>query len=60
MYLVLTRETPHDRERKTILPVSRETGGVLPGVDLVDSAGLLDMMEDVRNVDRAGSHAKDE
>jgi hypothetical protein len=60
IYLVLTRETPQDRERKTILPVSGEIGGTVAGVDLDNSAGLLDLMEDARNVDPAGTHAKDE
>jgi hypothetical protein len=45
--LVLTNERP-GRRAKIVLPVSRETGGVLPGVDLNNSAGLLDLMEDRR------------
>jgi hypothetical protein len=35
---------PPSRERVT-LPVSKETGGVLPGVDLNDTAALLDILE---------------
>jgi hypothetical protein len=34
------------RQRQTVkLPVSEAGGGVLPGVDLNDSAALLDIME---------------
>jgi hypothetical protein len=38
---------PHQRrERKRVsLPASKATGGVLPGVDLNDSASLTDVME---------------
>jgi hypothetical protein len=32
-------------QTRVVLPVSRETGGVLPGVDLDNSVGLLDLME---------------
>jgi hypothetical protein len=46
--LVLTNERPAGRRTKTVLPVSRETGGVQPGVDLDNSAALLDLMEDRR------------
>jgi hypothetical protein len=46
--LVLTNERPAVRRAKIVLPVSRETGGVLPGVDLSNSSGLLDLMEDKR------------
>ncbi len=46
--LVLTNEKPGSRRAKVVLPVSRETGGVLPGVDLNNSASLLDLMEDRR------------
>jgi hypothetical protein len=46
--LVLTNETPVARRTRVVLPVSRETGGVLPRVDLNNSAGLLDLMEDRR------------
>jgi hypothetical protein len=35
---------PPQRERVT-LPVSKASGGVLPGVDLNDSAALLDILE---------------
>jgi len=37
------------RSRKRIdLPVSRESGGTVPGVDLSNSADLLDRMEGLR------------
>jgi hypothetical protein len=38
---------PHERRpRKRVrLPVSRSIGGTLPGVDLNDSAALLEIME---------------
>ena len=38
------RPTPHRRQR-VVLPVCRAGGGVLPGVDLSDSAALEDIME---------------
>jgi hypothetical protein len=34
------------RRRPVELPVSRSRGGLLPGVDLNDTADLLDRMED--------------
>ncbi len=46
--LVLTTEIPVRRRARVVLPVSRETGGVLPGVDLSNSASLLDLMEERR------------
>ena len=46
--LVLRRPLkPHDRQ-KVVLPVCRLGGGTLPGVDLQDSASLLDRMEEQR------------
>jgi hypothetical protein len=45
--LILTNERL-GRRAKVVLPVSRETGGVLPGVDLNNSASLQDLMEDRR------------
>jgi len=35
---------PHHRER-VVLPVSKMGGGLQPGVDLNDSAALLDILE---------------
>ncbi len=46
--LVLANEGTPVRRKKVVLPVARERGGVLPGVDLNDNAGLLDLMEDRR------------
>jgi Bacterial antitoxin of type II TA system, VapB len=40
--------SPHERRRRVALPVCRTGGGVLPGVDLNDSASLLDVMENRR------------
>ncbi|MGA2184785.1 MAG: DUF2191 domain-containing protein [Bryobacteraceae bacterium] len=47
--LRLTLSQPHRaRRRRVRLPVSSATGGTLPGVDLNDSAALLDIMEERR------------
>ncbi len=43
--LLLAGSRTHPKRKRLILPVSREGGGTLPGVDLNDSAGLLDRME---------------
>jgi hypothetical protein len=43
LVLALSHQTP-PRER-VALPVCNAGGGLLPGVDLNDSAGLLDIME---------------
>ena len=43
--LVLTQPHSPKRRRRVVLPVARGGGGVLPGVDLSDSAALLDVME---------------
>ena len=42
------RPRPLSRSERARLPVSRATGGVLPGIDLNDSADLLDRMDDRR------------
>ena len=42
--MALKNERPAGRRTKVVLPVSRETGGVLPGVDLDNSVSLLDLM----------------
>jgi hypothetical protein len=44
--LVLANGGTRARGKKIVLPVSRERGGVLPGVDLDSNASLLDVMED--------------
>jgi hypothetical protein len=36
------------RRKHVVLPTCTAGGGVLPGVDLKNSAGLLDVMEDRR------------
>ena len=43
--LVLAQSRPPQRRPRVALPISRAGGGVLPGVDLNDSAALLDIME---------------
>ncbi|HXW13876.1 MAG TPA: DUF2191 domain-containing protein [Terriglobia bacterium] len=43
--LVLARPQRRLRRKRVNLPVSREGGGVAPGVDLDDSGALLDKME---------------
>ena len=43
LVLVQPRSTP--RRRRVILPVCSAGGGVLPGIDLNDSASLLDIMD---------------
>ena len=43
--LVLARSHPPRRGKMVALPVCRRGGGTLPGVDLNDSAALLDRME---------------
>ena len=43
--LVLARPHTPRRRKRVKLPVSHEGGGVLPGVDLNNSAALLDIME---------------
>jgi hypothetical protein len=43
--LVLARKPEDGGRRRVRLPLCREGGGTLPGVDLVDSADLLDRMD---------------
>jgi len=44
--LVLARSCPQAARRaRVILPVSKAGGGMVPGIDLNDSAALLDRME---------------
>lgn len=42
--LVLANPESRRHRRRVDLPVCREGGGTLPGVDLDDSAGLLDLI----------------
>lgn len=44
--LVLARGEGGPARRRVRVPVSRATGGTLPGVDLNDSAALLDVMDE--------------
>ena len=44
--LVLTRHPNSRRKRQIDLPVSKATGGTLPGIDLDNSAELLDRLEE--------------
>jgi len=43
--LVLARPEKRPERRHVEIPVCREGGGTLPGVDLDDSAALLDIIE---------------
>ena len=43
--LVLAQPHQPARRKRVILPVCHAGGGVLPGIDLNDSAALLDTME---------------
>jgi len=43
--LVLARSEKRLERRRVEIPVCREGGGTLPGVDLDDSAALLDIVE---------------
>ena len=46
--LILAQGRPDHRRKKVNLPVSHAGGGVLPGVDLNDSASLLEILESRR------------
>ncbi len=46
--LILAKSGRKPNRRRVVLPVCRAGGGGLPGVDLNDSAGLLDLMENSR------------
>jgi hypothetical protein len=43
--LVLANPEKRQRTSRVQIPVSREGGGTLPGIDLDDSAALLDIIE---------------
>jgi hypothetical protein len=45
--LALRRPRPGPRDTRIQLPVSRARGGTVPGVDLDDSAAVLDRMDGV-------------
>lgn len=44
--LALRRPRPPAKNDRVSLPVSRATGGTMPGVDLDDTADLLERMDD--------------
>ena len=46
--MALRRPRSSPRAARVELPVSRATGGLLPGIDLNDSSDLLDRMDDRR------------
>jgi len=46
--LVLAKPQQRRERRRVDIPVCREGGGTLPGVDLDDSAALLDIIEGPR------------
>jgi hypothetical protein len=43
--LILRPSPPVPRERRIRLPVSRATGGTVPGIDLDDTSSVLDRMD---------------
>ena len=43
---LLQRSRVKKKQKRVHLPVSKASGGVLPGVDLTDSAGLEDLMNE--------------
>ena len=43
--LALAEPLHRPRRKRFVLPVSKRSGGVLPGIDLDNSAALLDIME---------------
>ena len=45
LWLVLREARTPVRRGKVVLPVSTRTGGTLPGVDINNSAELLDIMD---------------
>jgi hypothetical protein len=45
LYLVLKNAQKPISRKKLVLPVSKQGGGTWPGVDLSNSAELLDIME---------------
>ncbi len=43
---LLTESGMHPDDRRAVLPVSTAGGGVQPGVDLDDTAGLIEVMDE--------------
>jgi hypothetical protein len=48
LHRVLADPASKKHGRKVVLPAGHESGGVLPGVDLNDSAGIMDIMDGLR------------
>jgi hypothetical protein len=45
LHLVLKNAQKPAKRRRVVLPVSTRTGGTLPGIDINNSAELLDIMD---------------
>ena len=43
--MIILAEPEQDERQRTVLPVSKASGGILPGVDINNSASLLDVMD---------------
>ncbi len=43
--MIILAEPEQKERRRTVLPVSNASGGVLPGVDINNSASLLDVLD---------------
>ena len=43
--LAIASRGAQPRRRKVVLPVSRQSGGTFPGIDIDNSAELLDIMD---------------
>ncbi len=43
--MIVLAEPEQKEQRRTVLPVSKASGGVLPGVDINNSASLLDVLD---------------
>jgi predicted component of type VI protein secretion system len=50
---VLNERAQADRARRDLPPVSRATGGLMPGIDLSEGATLQEI-EDLRHAERLG------
>ena len=46
--LAIVKPASPARPKRVDLPVSRRGGGTMPGVDLTNTAGLLDLLEGLR------------
>jgi len=49
--LVMAERTKSDKRRRVVLPVSKATGGPMPGIDITDSSALQEM-DDLEYVER--------